>query len=202
MSTVAIPLPTPPATPLAVTPEQLLAMPDGDLYELVDGVLVELNTDMSSSYVAMRLGHLLSSFLGNPPRGWLMGADCGYQCFPHRPKLVRKPDVSFIRLGRFPEELAPAGYIRFPPDLAVEVLSPNDLSYDTDVKVSEYLGVGVPLVWVINPDQRRVLVYRAGGPIGGAFEDGELDGESVLPGFRCPVRELFIMPGAAEAAAP
>jgi Uma2 family endonuclease len=202
MSSVAIPVSAPPAAPLSVTPEQLLAMPDGDLYELVDGVLVELKSDMTSSYVAMRLGRLLGNFLGDPPRGWVMGADCGYQCFPHRPKLVRKPDVSFIRLGRLPDERLPASYIRIPPDLAVEVLSPNDLSYETDEKVTEYLGVGVPLVWVINPEQRRVLVYRAGGPISGVHEDGELDGETVLPGFRCPVRELFVMPAPAEAAAP
>src|SRR5262245_50678280 len=107
MSTLAIPLPSAPAAPPSVTPEELLAMPDGDRYELVDGVLVELNADMTASYVAMRLGHFLNVFLGNPPRGWVMGADCGYQCFPHRPKLVRKPDVSFIRLGRLPGERLP-----------------------------------------------------------------------------------------------
>jgi Uma2 family endonuclease len=128
-----------------------------------------------------------------------MGADCSYQCFPDRPRLVRKPDVSFICLGRLPEEREPEGHVRIPPDLAIEVLSPNDLDYETDEKVAEYLAAGVRLVWVINPEYRTVLVYRADRSIAGAWEEGELDGEDVLPGFKCPARNLFLTPTPAAA---
>ena len=47
------------------------------------------------------------------------------------------------------------------PDLAVEVISPNDLATEIDQKVAEYLGAGVPLVWVVHPEARAVRVHRA-----------------------------------------
>jgi Uma2 family endonuclease len=183
-----------------ITPEQLLEMPDGDLYELVDGVLVERRSSAMSGYVGARAAAALGTFLGRPPRGWLMSAKCSYQCFPGLANLVRKPTVSFIRLGRFPEEQAPEGHVRIPPDLVVEAVAPSELRVATDQRVSEYLGAGVRLVWVIDPAQRTVLVYRADGSFAGVRECGEVDGEDVLPGFKCPVRDLFLMPMPATAA--
>jgi Uma2 family endonuclease len=108
--------------------------------------------------------------------------------------LVRKPDVSFIRFGRLPGEEVPQGHIPIAPDLAVEVISPNDLAYDIDERVADYLGAGTRLVWVVNPVQRTVLIYRHDGSIAGVREGGELSGEDVVPGFRCPVHSLFITP--------
>src|SRR3954465_14021000 len=90
-----------------ITPEDLLAMPDGDFYELVDGKLVERHMGSWSSYVGGRLVFLLTDFCDRTGLGGVWAADCSYQCFPGRPGLVRKPDVSFIRLGRLPGEKAP-----------------------------------------------------------------------------------------------
>jgi Uma2 family endonuclease len=169
-------------------------MPDGDLYELIDGMLMERNMGAWSSYVGSRLLKLLAICCDEFCLGWYWGADASYQCFSNRPRLVRKPDVSFIRLGRLPGERAPEGHTRIAPDLAVEVISPNDLAYEIDERVSDYLGAGTRLVWVINPVQRTVLIYRADGSISGMREGGELNGEDVIPGFRCPVHSLFITP--------
>jgi Uma2 family endonuclease len=181
-------------TPTLYTPEDLLEMPDGDLYELVDGQLVERNMGMWSSYVGSRLLRLLGNFCEDHFHGWLLGPDASYQCFPNRPRLVRKPDVSFIRLGRLPDERAPEGHIRIAPDLAVEVISPKDLAYEIDERVADFLGAGTRLVWVVNPVRRTILIYRADGSIAGVREGGGLDGEDVLPGFRCPVALLFVTP--------
>jgi Uma2 family endonuclease len=126
--------------------------------------------------------------------GWVWAADAGYQCFPGHPNLVRKPDVSFIRLGRLPNEEAPEGHTRIPPDLAVEVISPKDLAYEISARVEDYLGAGVRLVWVIDPSVRTLIIYRHDGTIAGLRERDELSGEDVVPGFRCPVRELFRTP--------
>jgi Uma2 family endonuclease len=181
-----------------LSPEDLLAMPDGDRYELVDGRLVEHPMGAQASYVGRRLSTLLGTFCEANRLGWVLAADCGYQCFPNDAKLVRRPDVSFIRLGRLPGEQVPAGYITIPPDLAVEILSPNDLDYETDQKVERYLAAGVPLVWVMNPETHTVLIYRADGSIQGLREPGELSGEAVIPGFRCRVRDIFATPFADE----
>jgi len=178
----------------AVTPDDLLKMADGDRYELVDGHLVERDMGLQSSYIGARLSYLINRSSEEHPYGWILGADCGYQCFADDPDRVRRPDVSVIRLGRLPNEAPPVGYVRIAPDLAVEVLSPNDLAYETDRKVEEYLRAGVRLVWVVNPDTRTVLIYRGDGTIAGLREHDELSGEDTLPGFRCRVGELFMTP--------
>jgi Uma2 family endonuclease len=113
---------------------------------------------------------------------------------------VRKPDVSFVRYGRFPDEQLPAGFARLAPDLTGEVVSPGDTYEEVDGKVEEYLRAGVRLVWVISPTNRTVRVYRLDGSSSSVRADGELDGEDVLPGFRCRVADLFPQPPAAPAA--
>jgi Uma2 family endonuclease len=173
------------------TPEDLLAMPEGKSFELVDGNLVERNMGAISSWVAGRIFARLEPFCEARNLGWAWPADNGYQCFPDDPRKVRRPDASFIRLGRMPVAQIPEGFIRIPPDLAIEVISPNDLAYEIDEKILEYLGVGVRLVWVINPETRTVMVYRADETVTRLREDQDLDGEDVVPGFRCPIRELF-----------
>lgn len=177
-----------------VTPDALLMMPDGDRYELVDGHLVERNMGFRSSYIGANLCQLIGSYCRANDLGWFVGSDCGYQCFPDDPNRVRKPDVSFIRRGRLSRDSAPEGHVRIAPDLAVEVLSPNDLDYETDRKVEEYLRAGVRLVWVVSPESRTVLVYRGDGTITGLRESDELSGEDTLPGFRCRVSDLFTTP--------
>lgn len=183
----------------AFTPADLLALPDRNRYELVDGELVELNVSALSSLVASRLNRELGNFCEATSLAWVFGADCGYQCFPDSPGKVRKPDVSAVRRERLPVEALEEGYVAIAPDLAVEVISPHDLAYEVDRKVEEYLGAGVRLVWVINPELRTVRVHRRDGSVGLLREADGLDGEDVLPGFACPIRGLFPAPTAAVA---
>ena len=51
-------------------------------------------------------------------------------------------------------------WAKIPPDLAVEVASPNDTVYELDDKLEDYQKAGVPLIWVINPNSRTATVYR------------------------------------------
>ena len=173
------------------TPEDLLAMPDGKGHELVNGSLVELNVGSLSSWIGGRLFRLISNFVEANGLGWVWPAENGIQCFPDDPNKVRKPDASFIRKGRLPGEEIPEGWIRIVPDLAVEVISPNDLAYEVEGKVVEYLHAGVRLVWIVNPQTRIVRVHRADGTSGWLTEADELSGEDVLPGFSCRVAQLF-----------
>jgi Uma2 family endonuclease len=83
------------------------------------------------------------------------------------------------------------GHIPIPPDLAVEVVSPNDLFYDVQQKVGEYLQAGVRLVWIVNPRTREVHVYRGDGGFQLLKNGDSLDGAEVVPGFRCPLAEIF-----------
>ncbi len=192
------------ATEVRYTPEDLLAMPDGKSYELVDGGLVERNMGAKSSRVGGRLHSRLDPFCEEHNLGIVWPADNGYQCFPHAPGLVRKPDVSFVRSGRLPGDIEPDGWVKIPPDLAVEVVSPNDSAKDLEEKLVDYRKVKVPLIWVIYPETRTARVHRADGSASDLLEDDELSGEDVIPGFRCPLREILPrrQPAAAAPAGP
>jgi Uma2 family endonuclease len=176
---------------LEYTPEDLLCLADGEDYELVDGRLVERNMGVESSWVGSRLLTRLGRFSKEHGLGWAFPSDTGYQCFPHRPSLVRRPDVSFVKAGRFPRGVLPKGWAKIPPDLAVEVVSPNDTVYGLEEKLGDYRSVEVPLVWVINPDSRTAMVYRRDGSIRLLREEEDLSGEDIAPGFRCPIREIL-----------
>ena len=173
------------------TPEDLLAMPDGKSYELVRGRLVERNMGAESSEVGGNLYFHLRLFCRDHDLGIVWPADNGYQCFPHAPGLVRKPDVSFIRRGRLPGDVAPEGWVKIPPDLAVEVVSPGDSAEELKEKLSDYRKAGVPLIWVIYPKARTATILRRDGPITELEEDDVLSGEEIIPGFRCPLREIL-----------
>jgi Uma2 family endonuclease len=177
-----------------VTPEDLLAMPEGKHYELVDGNLVERNVSALSSIVTARLTSRLDQFCENHGLAWIIGSECGYRCFPRDPNKMRRADVAYLRHDRLPADQMPEGYVYVAPDLIAEVISPHDLAYEVDRKVDEYLGVGVRLIWVVNPAQRTVRVHRLDGSANLLHEHDNLDGEDILPGFRCRVGELFPAP--------
>jgi Uma2 family endonuclease len=144
-----------------------------------------------SSWVSTQVGHRIQTFIDAQAIGWLF-TEAAYQCFPDAPTKVRRPDVSFIRFGRLPDEELPDGHCPIAPDLAVEVTSPRDTHYQVAEKIEEYLSAGVALVWIVNPNTRTVLVYRKDrDTVSFLHEDDELSGEDVLPDFRCPVRDMF-----------
>jgi len=173
------------------TPEDLLSLSQTKGFELVSGRLVEKGMGAEASAVTIRLSRRIGEFVERHGLGWVLDAECGYQCFPWAPRNVRKPDISVIRRERL--QALPRGHVRIAPDLAVEVVSPNDLYSELTVKVDEYLRAGTKRVWVIDPDSRSASVFRADNTVERLHESDALDGEEVLPGFRCPLAE--ILPG-------
>jgi Uma2 family endonuclease len=173
------------------TPEDLLAMSDGKSFELVGGQLVQRNMGIESDWVAGEVHGLLRGHCKEHGLGWALSSESGYQCFPHETGRVRKPDVSFVRYGRFPGGELPKGWAKVRPDLAVEVVSPNDVANEIDVKLVDYEKVGIPLIWVIYLVSRTVMVYRSDGSFSRLHEADELSGEDVIPGFLCAVREIL-----------
>lgn len=104
---------------------------------------------------------------------------------------VRSPDACFVAKGRFPGEKIPDDYPELPPDLAVEVVSPADRPRQVLDKVGEYLEAGVRLVWVIDPAARRATSYRSISEVREVGAEDDLDGEDVLPGFRCRLSQIL-----------
>jgi Uma2 family endonuclease len=86
----------------------------------------------------------------------------------------------------------PRGFWPGPPDLAVEVLSPEDRPSDCLAKVDEYLLSGVPLVLVVDPDMKTVTAYRrSAAPITLRSGADLLDLDEIIPGFGCRLRDIF-----------
>jgi Uma2 family endonuclease len=175
-----------------VTADELIRMPDdGFKYELVEGRLVTMTPAGGvHGQLSMRLGTALDIHVEAHDLGVVFPADTGFY-LARAPDTVRAPDVSFVRKERIPEGGLPVGYWSGPPDLAVEVVSPNDSMAEVESKVQEYLRKGVQLVWVVFPKKRAVAVYRPGAPSDMLSEDDMLDGGEVVPGFRFPIARLF-----------
>lgn len=175
-----------------VSPEQLLKMPEGDRYELVQGQLLERNRSGLSTYIAAIVIRELGNFVAEHNLGIVFGSEAQYRCFPDDPRKVRKPDVSFVAIERFSEEIL-HGLIAIAPDLAVEVISDHDTYYDVDRKIHDFMAAGVRLVWVLNPTNRTVRVIR---PDRQQLLDAAdtLSGEEVVAGFSVAVGSLFELP--------
>jgi Uma2 family endonuclease len=78
-----------------------------------------------------------------------------------------------------------------PPDLHVEIISPDQSPRKAREKLRHSTRNGCALGWLIHPERRTVEVYRAGRSVKRFDEEGVLDGGPVLPGFRLAVRELM-----------
>jgi Uma2 family endonuclease len=178
------------ATTHSYTPGDVLKMPDGKRYELVDGELVESNVSAVSSLVATDIAYLLRGCFKASGLASVF-IECGYTCFPEKPNQMRRPDVSCIRSERLTAEHLEDGFLSIPPDLAVEIISPNDRVYDLEEKLADYRSGGIPLVWVVFPPDRKVQVIHRGKTRIDLGPDDELTGEDILPGFRCRVADLF-----------
>ena len=176
------------------TPEQLAAMPNRKDFELVDGRLVERHMGNKSNWIASQVARWLGNYVEQNQLGWVFTSEAGYRLDPKRPNTLRKPDVSFVRFGRLPNEQPADAYDSLAPDWAIEVLSPGDTVLELEEKIDEYLGAGVRLIWVINPELKVVKVHVPGRPIAEYRSGDELTGGDVMPGFRCQVASLFTMP--------
>lgn len=178
-----------------VTDEELLQAPrDGQKYERVDGEMRVSPAGGRHGAVIVELMGRLWAFVTERKLGRVLESSTGFR-WPgrktDRPDNVRSPDVSFVAAGRCPDERVPVEFVALAPDLAVEVLSPRDRRGDVLEKVGEYLDVGTRLVWVIDPEKRTAVVYRSLTDIRVIAEADVLDGEDVVPGFACPLRDVL-----------
>ena len=181
-------------TTLLLTPAdaELERMLDGAGVEFLNGQVVERESCIRSAAAASMVMGVLGVFTRDPRLGRVFGAGMGYRCFPSDPRQVRKPDVSFVAAERITPALWSMEYIPFAPDLAVDVISPNDSYEYLEQKVADYRSAGVRLIWVVNPATRSVVIRRLDRTCSELDDAGTLDGEDVVPGFACPVAALFV----------
>ncbi len=175
-----------------MTAEELWRMPDDGLrHELIYG---ELHTMTPSGSEHGRRTNIINWSLEQHVRahgaGAAFAAETGF-LLAREPDLVRAPDAAFVRQERVVATGQVTSYWPGAPDLAVEVVSPNDRSPEIEEKVATWLAHGTRMVVVVYPDRRRVRVHRPGRPPEDLSGGDVVDGEDVLPGWTLPLAELF-----------
>lgn len=167
---------------------------DGKRYELVAGEVVEMPSPGEiHGLLCGWIVHLLWLYATRRGQGRVLSNDTGL-VVKRGPDTVRGPDVMFFLTSLRLDDASPR-HVTDVPDLVVEVLSPNDRPNQVTRRVGQYLNRGIPLVWVIDPEDRTLTVYRPGELPRVLDESDELTGNGVLPDFRCRVADLFALPG-------
>jgi Uma2 family endonuclease len=174
-----------------VTAEELEKLPEDEFkYELVAGRLIRMSpVGYLHGKIALQFAALLVRYLEGRDLGTAV-IEVGFR-LASNPDTVRAPDVAFIRRDRIPP-VDPKGFWQGPPDLAVEVRSPEDRPSEIREKVEEYLLRGVTLVLVVDPDSKSIVAYRRlSPPVALRAGDDLLEFDDIVPGFRCRVRDIF-----------
>jgi len=178
-------------TQMLVTGEELLAMGDIGPCELVEGRIVMMSPtgDEHAAYESNFDEHL-KAFVRKHKLGKVRVGEVGI--YIHRnPDTVRAADVAFISNEQYAKRKQKGGYLDVAPELIVEIMSPDDRWSEVKQKLREYFSVGVKLIWVADPSDRTVYVYRSLTNVRELTEADTLTGEDVLPGFAVPVASLF-----------
>lgn len=160
---------------------------DGNFYELIEGKLhLSPATGDEHGRIRQRIVRQLHRF---DPSGKL-GEDWQNTHFLISSTFEPAPDFAFVVANRVPP--VRQGTVEVVPDLVVEVLSPGDIWSEIVKKIQLYLQAGVKLVWVVDPFDQGIFVYRLNQPCKSLLLlNNELDGEDVIPGFKMKVAELF-----------
>ena len=182
------------AAPTLMTADDLLAMPDDGYhrYELIKGELISMPpAGYEHGVIGFDFGAEIRQFVKANDLGRVSNSDTGF-IISTDPDTVRMPDVAFVRKERIPAAGLPKGLFPGAPDLAVEVISPTDSYTEVAAKAVQLLEAGTLLVVLIDPRTRTItLRYQSGEPA--TLTEGDtLTLGDVLPGFECPVVELFV----------
>jgi Uma2 family endonuclease len=174
-----------------LTADQLAAMPEnGNRFELVDGELHMMSpAGGRHGRIAGKLFLRIGNHVERHKLGETFAAETGF-LLRQNPDTVRAPDISFVTYERLGEFADHPGYLPVAPDLVVEVVSPSDQSSEVESKANAWLRAGVRVVLVVDPQTKSIRDYRSFDQIR-VHNEGVVDLEDVLPGFKLAVAELF-----------
>lgn len=168
--------------------EQFVHLPKNSerFFEYVRGEILEVVSNNYSSQIAAEMIFQIKLHMkASGIKGHVTGADGGYQIGNDR----YIPDVGYISYERQPQPSREA-YNPLAPDLAIEVISPTDDEKKLRIKVGNYLSANV-VVWVVNPDDQTVEVYRPAQPVSVYHINGTIDGAPVFPNLQLPLADIF-----------
>jgi len=180
------------ATERLLTAADLLRLDgEGVRGELIRGVLCEtMPAGQEHGEIVVNLVIALGAFIKPRRLGRLAASDSGVW-LERGPDTVREPDIAYFSAARMPLGERITGYAQISPDLVVEVVSPSDSRRAANDKALMWLRYGVRLVWVVHPETRTIEIHCEDQPVAVLGAADALDGGDVLPGFTCPVADVF-----------
>jgi Uma2 family endonuclease len=181
------------ATKSLVTANQLLKMGDIGRCELICGELIMISpVGAEHGIVALRIGSALFQFVDDHGPGVTFGAETGFK-IDVGPDTVRAPDASFVRKSRLSGRIT-RKFFNGSPDLAVEVVSPEDTRPEVNDKENMWLAKGTATVWIADPKTMTVAILHVGQPPQILGRGSKIRGEPLLPGFELSINAIFKMP--------
>lgn len=166
-------------------------------FELERGKVVEVSRPGEPhGVVCVNAGWILGSYIRQRRKGYACANDTGI-LWELDPDTVKGPDLFFYDKNRSFTDLNPKWSEEI-PTLVIEVLSPSDRMTKVTRRITQFLKWGVPLVWLIDPEEQTVTVYRRGDVPQVLERDEELTGGDILADFRCRVADFFFVAGEAN----
>ena len=181
--------------PIQIEVGKALRLSDPELFELcvqnpelriersAEGDLIVMTpTGGESSHRNLRIATALSLWADEDGTGTAFDSSGGF-LLPNG--AMRSPDASWVSNARL-ATLRPAekrGFIPLCPDFVIELKSPTDRLPDLQAKMEEYQANGAKLGWLIDPDERRVYVYRSGIAVEVLEEPGRVISDPEPLGF-------------------
>jgi len=171
-----------------LTVEEFWAQYADTRFELVKGVPVEMPPiGFEHGNCATLLVEFLAPYVRQHDLGSVI-VETGYRLAPDT---LRGPDVSFIAREREAQITDRTKFVSFAPDLAIEVVSPDESAATVHDKIDDYIRAGVRLIWVIYPSRQQIVVHHPDRTAQILTAEDTLTGGEVIPGFAIPVKAVF-----------
>jgi len=133
-----------------------LLVKDGQKADLIDGVIYMASPDnMDANDLFVWLIRLLADIVDINDLGKVNGSRAAYRV---NDKNSPEPDIAFVRRNR--TNLVRRGFVNGPPDLAMEIVSPESVERDYETKRELYQDAGVEEYWIVDEVEQKVTLLR------------------------------------------
>jgi Uma2 family endonuclease len=165
--------------------------------EVEDGEIIESENHVTFLHliIIQNLFRILDPFVRTNKLGtiYMDGVRYILAGMPQDIERARKPDFSFLRIGRIPKDFDWTGDFVGAPDLAVEVASPGQTNPILLPKITRYLQAGSEEVWLIYPWRKTLYQYRHDAEAPSIYQETEvIDTSALFPDLTLILKDLFV----------